>query len=214
MLTWKLPGVFRHWPPLHKESSSSHSLISLHIFPVASTSYPLSQMHRYVPIRFSHPPLMQMLGFCAHSLMSMRAFCIMIIHRNRRSRRFREFQISQYRDTSRNTFLTFCDFDVTREIIKGMSNKCGSCISQKESRRDIIEISLRKYRDSLPSPLYVIPAPCGHKASNSGVFGSGQAWQVLPQPMGWPRITVQQQQLDFVTAVEVGLEHWPSLYCE
>jgi hypothetical protein len=130
-----------------------------------------------------------------------------------------EFQISRCCDTSRNTFLTSWDFevpnDVTREIIEAMSHKCGSCISQKVSRRDIAEMLLkRKYRVSLPSPLYVIPAPCGHKASKSGVFGSGQGWQVLPQPMGWPKITVQQQQLDFVTAVEVGLEHWPSLYCE
>jgi len=105
-------------------------------------------------------------------------------------------------------------FPVILEIINVMSpisHKCGIYLKREEICRDIAN---KEYRDYLPSPLYVIPAPCGHKASNSGVFGSGQGWQVLPQPMGWPRITVQQQQLDFVTAVEVGLEHWPSLYCE
>lgn len=36
--TWKLPGVFRHCPPLHMVSSISHSLMSLHDLPVSSTS--------------------------------------------------------------------------------------------------------------------------------------------------------------------------------
>lgn len=38
LLAWKLPGVLRHWPPLHNDCSNSHSFISVHIFPVASTS--------------------------------------------------------------------------------------------------------------------------------------------------------------------------------
>lgn len=104
-ITWKLPGVFRHWPPLHKEPSSSHSLISLHIFPVASTSYPLSQIHRYVPMRFSHPPLIQMLGFCAHSLISIKIFCIKRFDGIVKTSSFQVLQCCCFRNAS---FLFMC----------------------------------------------------------------------------------------------------------
>ena len=62
----------------------------------------------------------------------------------------------------------------------------------------------------LPSPLWVLPEPNGHSCSNSSLSGCGQGWQGVPQPIGWPRITVQQQQLDFVTSEVEGFKHWPS----
>ena len=65
---------------------------------------------------------------------------------------------------------------------------------------------------SLPSPSWVIPGPCGHSAENSWDPGWGHAWQGVPQPMGWPKITEQQQQADLVVGVVDGFEHWPSLY--
>lgn len=55
------------------------------------------------------------------------------------------------------------------------------------------------------------PGPWGHRRSKSVVPGIGHGWHVVPQPIGFPEIMVQQQQLDFVTAVVEGLKQSPSL---
>lgn len=144
LLTWKLPGVFRHCPPLHKESSNSHSLMSLHIFPVASTSYPLSQIHRYVPIRFSHPPLTQMLGFWAHSLMSTMAIMLKLFIELKT-----ENWILNFRILISKKFVTFLYFRIMKLVTMLMFYKCESWCSWKFCD---IKIFLN-VRYVLPSPL-------------------------------------------------------------
>lgn len=55
-----------------------------------------------------------------------------------------------------------------------------------------------------------MPGPCGHSRSNSAVPATGHCWQGVPQPEGWPKMTVQQQQLERVTGSVLGPEHMPS----